>query len=598
MRLNIIYILVLGLGVFCPMHTNATCNAGSTPVSLSISRSGGSGYYSWPGRSQTFYVTSDPDVEMEDGNFVWQVDEDAFEVVSTSTSNHSITVRVKDDAPVGVTGIYCQYHDSNWNNVSLSQYGYCQASAAVRIVKINITDIVQRYYADSDSWCPYKFEVLGTNPIGTQTPANVKIVSGWINLYDAVDDTEVEDVEVELSSCNSENEFILKPQNGTANEYLGVIDAGLFDQISTYGMKVPAKYKLVDVCIEINGTTIGPMSSELSSVVELVDDTKKVIEIYENDYFDHADVKYGQNLLNKSASKGYYVLGRDVDPPTGYPIFKSESQESHLWNYGYDGYSVAYGITSANTNVYYQHSFLETGSDLGVGHVTDARSFDAQRGVYWLVYYNHINSSNENNPFGVQVVGNVCTSSGVATLFPQGQITYKIEETEDEEVINDNLGLASQVLQGLTYLAEATVFGNAISRANDFIDMLQYAADLKVPDYSSDDMGHVYCYKYASIEGPSGTKSVPLNNSILNVAIEDNNQENISCILSSGFNAESGVRMYISTSTYVRLKSRQGGSTSIFAEMSVDLGANDGLEMIWPEPASQANVVGIALDDD
>jgi hypothetical protein len=441
----------------------------------------------------------------------------------------------------------------------------------IDVIKVEITSVPYNYYADSKSWVPFRFRVV----TGSST---VEITGGKVEFYIG---------ESEALFVQSLTEKPFKPTNNTAAEYLVVIDELLFDGVSTSGGVVEnARFKLIGVSGTFpDGSTFSGIDSEYSSDFGFGDNTIEIIEFGEDESFDHRKTFTRQDSVDINESDSFVHMAGSrcyVGNPSGCP---NEVSGADLGNLDFDkGYA---GLMAGSTNTSWtQRSHLADDFDfsgVGSGQSVDARSFDRQRGVYFVAFRNIVPANAEGNPFGVPVVGTVSEHDGSVILFDEGTAKVTIKK---DGLNNDHLTKA--------FGYSATAFGVAAFVAGPAAPVMAGASAIlsglglitsaatAATSGSDPDIAEVVVHKV--IDLANGT-SRPNKSNAKNVVSEHTVGANPAVALGIGdpdftMHTTDTYRMYLTHSTNVRALSRSVQTIDIEALLEIDLGTGE-FDVAW-----------------
>jgi hypothetical protein len=434
-------------------------------------------------------------------------------------------------------------------------------------IKVEIVAVPPSYYADSESWVPFRFKVTGAGTPITVTGGTVEFYIGDSKKFDA------------LLLAKP-----FKPANGTDNEYLAVVDQAKFDTVSTSGGIVEnARFKLKSVTCANSSYSFGPCDSDYSSSFKFGDNTIEVIEFGLDENFDHRKASTRQDKVDRNETDSLRHMASD----TVLGPFPHDDNEAGTG--GFDSWFCGL-MAGATATHYVQRSYLEDDWDFtGVfgGNTFEARSLDRQRGVYWVAFRNQVPATAAGNPFGVPVVGIVASCPGSVTLFEDGTAKADIAQGGlTGSGLSVAFGLAAGSLGAAAFVAGPAT--PALECASAIFWALQAIVDACNVSADNPDMAEVVAYKV--IDMANGTtrpakanatdivrawtviagNPVPLN--IANPAL--------------AMNVDTTYRMYLSTSTNVRALSRYLESINVEAKLEVDLG-NSKFDVAWPALAPE-----------
>jgi hypothetical protein len=446
-------------------------------------------------------------------------------------------------------------------------YGTSADPVTVHIVKLVVVDVPDSYYADSASWVPFRFAVVGS-------PGNVAITAGTIEFYIGEEQKFEEGLLVKP----------FKPSNGTGQEYLAVINESAFDAVSTLGaVAEDARIKLSGVSGQVGTTGFGPLDSQFSSDMKLGDDTIEIVEFGEDESFHFRKAKTRQDHVDHAG-----VLSAMAMKATwgGEPCPRPVAPIEQTLLYGFDEYWP--GAPSGVAGSYTQRCMLSDDLDatgVGGGNTVEVRWFNRQSGVYLVGFRNQVAADAPGNPFGVPVVGIVSNHSGSIVLFQGGTVTANISEFDAyaSSTLTRAFNFAKGSLDDLVFVCPPA--GAVLSAAMNFVTELQKVSKavsvIEEDNYS--DMAEVVAYGVIDLANgvnrpsPSNAETilrewtetsspaVPLNIGDPSVDIYVNNT----------------YRLYLETDVNVRAMSRYSGSITVDAKLDVTLG-DEKLDVAWP----------------
>lgn len=350
-------------------------------------------------------------------------------------------------------------------------------SQDVSVVRLEIAESLGSYYADSASWMPFRFKLAGA-------PGEVTVDSGTVEFY--IGDEQQFEASIVLKP--------FKPSNGTAHEYLAVVDESGFDDVSTGNEIIEnGRLKLTNVSgtvsVDTEDIDFGPFDSELSADIRFGDDTVEVIEF-------GVGQPQGANLLRDSFSFRKAQTRQDVcDLAETNKIRHVAGIEGGVGDLPQPGVTMELlGFTDWYAGAgpplsgltYTQRSMLESDQGIMSGGLQDqtveARSLNRQLGIAFVAYRNQVPADHSDNPFGVPVVGTVVQYPGDIKVFNGGTLAATIQSTHGNDLqrfwdySSTALGIASFVAPGFGQaLGPALALTQALVTASNLLDVTEDA---------------------------------------------------------------------------------------------------------------------------
>jgi hypothetical protein len=501
-------------------------------------------------------------------------------------------------------------------------------SAKISRAKVEVTAVPLAYYADSNSWMPFRFKI--TDGKGSQ----FYVTSGEVQFYIG------NEWKSQASIFANKNHYI-KPKTGSSNgdsdEYLALAPAGMFD-----GAYPPSAQKGAEVanahlrivnfyCKNVSTEEeYGPLESELSTAFLFGDDTIEIFEIFGEEFVPYDKTKTRQLQVGKEAQNEFlHVAGninmtspedRDPHDDDEFPVklteqavgTPSQHPNTAMSDLGFDYWCASYTNKSQGGNLAYEqkcalHDWNEQYFN-HFGQIVEARSLDKQTGVIWKVYYNSVPGSN--NPFGEQAVGVYKSQTGIVRFFENG--TYST--TADIVAYNGNAFYAgvfnlASALTGVSagvaaFVAPpvAAILGAASSLERAIAIALTMAEiNLEQPVHVSLCLFKVYGIA-DGVEHPSKDECVPIEKGLG----EGSGLVSVIGDITAWQAGFTSYRAYLSTSVTIRSRSYWSGVFGTGDDVDVDAALNvevpadlKGLEYTWTEPyPNDPDLVKIQLDFD
>jgi hypothetical protein len=447
---------------------------------------------------------------------------------------------------------------------SFSRLSMTTVDIEVHIIKVEITKVPPAYYADSEAWVPFRFKIEGCS-------GPVTITSGMVDIY----------LGGVFQNSFDFTSYPFKPSNGTASEYLAVIDQSKFDTISRSSqVKNNLSLRLRDICVQVPGLPSVSCDSGFSAAMDFADKTVEVVEIGHNDSFPFNKKDTRQDKLDQVSYDSYvHVAGDGWLPPVWLPLPK-EISEGEARNRGFD--SCYTGPSAVGPNFLEQWShLLSYKAVLGgpYGNTVDANSLDRQYGVYWVVYFNQVKARDPVNPFGVDVVGTVESHSGQFSLFA-GATGRATLESSESKIITEGFGWVPAIAKVAALYPPFRTVMTAKATISAFLQ--QTASTVDATQRHPERAEVMVMRAYGNEKNSVVFKSVP---GLCRTELGGTSKHTLDLISETGsLVVGNRYRFLLSLSTSVRAKSEWWSKTEVNSKIRIDV-PDKKFRAQWDKPA-------------